>query len=460
MTRADYAPTDEPVVHGGLIESVEPDSPAEAAGLLAGETVLTVDGVRLSDVLDWQWHTDSDEIRLTVASRDDERREVSVSRGHGTPWGIEFHDALFDGVRTCRNNCTFCFVTQLPSGMRPALYLRDDDYRLSFLQGNFVTLTNLTDEDVDRIAEQHLSPLYVSVHAVTPGVRAELICAREHDRALERIDELLEAGVDIHVQIVLVPGVNDGEELDRTLTWLAEREGIVSVGIVPLGYTRYQEKYFSSYEDQLAAATVIQQVQRWQFESRERDGVTWVHLADEFYLNARAPFPTAEWYDGYPQYENGIGMVRSFADEVAEARERFAQTVNSLPADCEQVTLVTGMMAATTIAGALNALDAVGRVRLLAVPNLFFGGNVSVTGLLTGRDLADAMCADRQRFAAPTAYVLADAVFNADGLTLDGLTADEIAIQSGCDVRVVSCDAAGLLKGLDDGVCSPPAQDF
>lgn len=460
MTRADYAPSDEPVVRGGLIASVEPGSPGEAAGLLAGETVLAVEGARLSDVLDWQWHTDSDEITLTVTSQDDEPREVTISREHGTPWGIEFQDALFDGVRTCVNNCAFCFMTQLPSGMRPALYLRDDDYRLSFLQGNFVTLTNLTDLDVARIAEQHLSPLYVSVHAVTPAVRAELICTREQDRALERTDELLEAGVDIHVQIVLVPGVNDGEELDRTLTWLAEREGILSVGIVPLGYTRYQERYFSSYEDQIAAATVIQQVQRWQFESRERDGVTWVHLADEFYLNARAPFPTAEWYDDYPQYENGIGMVRSFADEVAEARERFARVVTSLPAECEQVTLVTGMMAATTIAGALNALDAVGRVRLLAVPNLFFGGNVSVTGLLTGRDLADAMRADRERFAAPTVYVLADVVFNDDGLTLDGLTVDDITTESGCDVRVVSCDAAGLLEGLEDGACNPPAQDF
>ncbi|PKQ16017.1 MAG: hypothetical protein CVT67_06850 [Actinobacteria bacterium HGW-Actinobacteria-7] len=456
MTRAQYAPTDLPGRRGGVIAHVEPGSAAESAGIGSGEILVAVEGVSLSDVLDWQWHSDADEIDVTVASPGGQTREVSLQREPGRPWGIEFEDALFDDVRTCRNNCVFCFMSQLPSGMRPALYLRDDDYRLSFLQGNFITLTNLTDEDVQRIGEQHLSPLYVSLHAVTPEVRADLVCARE-DRAIERFDELLEIGIDLHVQIVLVPGVNDEDELDRTLTWLAEREGVVSVGIVPLGYTRYQERFFSGYEDQITAATVIQQVQRWQFESRERDGVTWVHLADEFYLNARAPFPTAEWYDEYPQYENGIGMVRSFADEVGEQLTELKAAVARLPEEAEEITLVTGMMAATTLAGALNALNAVGRVRLLAVPNRYFGGNVSVTGLLTGHDLADAIRTDSANLGTPTTYLLPDVVFNDDDLTLDNHTLEEIIAESGCDVRVVSCDAAGLLFGLQDGTSNPPA---
>lgn len=456
MQRANYAPTEPTSAHGGVISVVLDDSPASRAGLMIGDVLTAVEGSPISDVLDWQWHSDGNTLAIELTTADGSNRQVEMVRQPGEPWGIEFAEALFDGVRICRNSCAFCFMTQLPSGMRRALYLRDDDFRLSFLQGNFITLTNLTDYDVARIAEQHLSPLYASIHAVTPSVRNELICARE-DRALERFDELLDAGIDLHVQIVLVPGVNDGEELDKTLTWLAEREGVVSVGIVPLGFTRYQEKYFSSYEDQISAASVIQQVQRWQFESRERDGVTWVHLADEFYLNARAPFPTVEWYDDYPQYENGIGMVRSFADEVGGMREEFERAIASLPEECEQVTLVTGMMAATTVAGALNALKAAGRVRLLAVPNRFFGGNVSVTGLLTGADLIDAMRADRERFGAPTAYVVPDVIFNADGITLDDLTAEEIADQSGCDVRVVSCGAAGLLEGLESGACSSPA---
>jgi len=325
------------------------------------------------------------------------------------------------------------------------------------MQGNFVTLTNLSDDDVSRIGSQHLSPLYVSVHAVDARIRAELVCARD-DRALERIDELLDAGVDMHVQIVLVPGVNDGEQLDRTLTWLAQREGVLSVGVVPLGYTRHQTRFSQSYGDQIAAATVIQQVQRWQFESRERDGVTWVHLADEFYLNARAPFPTTEWYDDYPQFENGIGLVRSFADDLAGLRDELSSAVAALPAEAESVTLVTGMMGATTLAGALNACEAAGRIRLLVVPNRFFGGNVSVTGLLVGRDVADAVASDLARIDRPTAYLIPEIVFNADGVMLDDMSLEELAAGSGGDLRVVSCDAAGLLEGLKDVAQNPPAQ--
>lgn len=453
--RADYGATRSPGIDGGLVAAVQQGSPAARWGIDAGDAIVAVDGQPVSDVLDWQWKTDGDHIEVTVV-RGDTETSVRVEREPDEPWGIDFAESLFDGIRRCINRCEFCFMTQLPSGMRKALYVRDDDYRLSFLQGNFVTLTNLTDADVERISEQHLSPLYVSVHAVSTDVRERLVCAKE-DRALERIDQLLDAGIDLHTQIVLVPGVNDGEELTSTLTWLAQREGIESVGIVPVGFTRHQSAITTSYNDQIAAAMVIQQVQGWQFESRERDGRTWVHLADEFYLNARAPFPTAEWYDEFPQYENGIGIVRSFVDEATASREQLVGAVGALPADAESVTLVTGIMGATTLAGALNACDAAGRVRLLAVPNRFFGGNVTVTGLLTGIDLAEAMVSDRERLERPTAYVMPDVVFNADGLTLDDWDLDRIRAASGCDVRVVSSDAAGLLAGLKDVADNPPA---
>lgn len=444
-------------LRGGTVASVDPGSPAERAGMRPGDRVLAVDGASVDDVLEWQWLTDGDAAEVTIASEDGARRVATLGREPHEPWGVSFSETLFDGVRTCANGCSFCFVMQLPAGMRPALYVRDDDFRLSFLHGNFITATNLTDDDVERIASQHLSPLHVSVHAVDPEVRRTLVCARD-DRALERVDQLLDAGIDLHVQIVLVPGVNDGEQLDRTLTWLAEREGIVSVGIVPVGYTRHQTRITASFNEPLAAATVISQVQRWQFESRDRDGVSWVHLADEFYLNARAPFPTAEWYDGFPQYENGIGMVRGFVDEVTERRETLSAAVAALPAEAEALTVVTGVMAATTVAGALNALEAAGRVRLLAVPNRFFGGNVAVTGLLIGADLADAIRADAAHLGHSTAYVLPDVIFNADGVTLDDLTLDDLRERSGTDVRVVSCDAAGLLDGLEGAASHPLGQ--
>lgn len=440
---------------GGVVAFVEPESPAARAGIAEGDRVVSVDGHTLADVIDWRWYADGASHEVVIAASSAEPRLIALCRAAGEAWGLEFEETLFDGVRRCHNACVFCFMTQLPPGMRPALYLRDDDFRLSFLQGNFVTLTNLEDSDVSRITEQHLSPLNVSVHAVTPAVRAKLVCARD-DRALVRFDELLESGIDLNVQVVLVPGVNDGEELERTLTWLAEREGVMSVGIVPLGYTRHQERFTCSYEDPLAAATVIQRVQKWQFASRERDAVTWVHLADEFYLNAHAPFPTTEWYDGYVQYENGIGMVRAFGDEAAFLREDLTKAVHDVPAESESATVVTGIMAATTLAGALNAFEAAGRVRLLAVPNRFFGGNVSVTGLLTGEDLATAIAHDRASLCAPSAYLVPDVVFNADRVTLDGLDATELSRRSGADVRVVSCDAVGLLAGLIDVARRPP----
>lgn len=450
---ADYAPSLQPTGAGGLIVEIEP-GPAERAGLRAGDIVTAVDGRAVADILDWQWATDGDVVELAVRHADDSEATVALQRKRGERWGIDFADALFDGVRTCRNNCAFCFMTQLPKGLRKALYLRDDDFRLSFLQGNFITLTNLADTDIERIAEQHLSPLYVSLHAVSPAVRRELVCARE-DRALERFDQLLESGIDLHVQIVLVPGVNDGAELDRTLTWLAEREGVASVGVVPLGFTAHQDRFKASYNDPIEAAKVIQQVQRWQFESRARDGVTWVHLADEFYLNARAPFPETSWYDGYPQYENGIGMVRSFADEAAVLHEDLFKATAQLP-ECESVTVVTGLLGATTIAGALNACEAAGRVRLLAIPNRFFGGNVTVTGLLTGEDLATAIRRDAEaRGAEEGLYLLPDVVFNADGVTLDDLTLDDLRGRTVADIRLVSSDAAGLLNGLKDAAEHP-----
>jgi putative radical SAM enzyme (TIGR03279 family) len=425
-----------------VIAQVAEKSPFDRAGIVPGDVVLEANGRPVSDVIDWQWISDGSRVEVSLSDAQGARREVSVDRGPGEGWGVGFASSLFDGVRTCRNDCAFCFMAQLPPGLRDTLYLRDDDFRLSFLDGNFITLTNLSDADVDRIIEQRLSPLYVSLHSTDAEVRASLVCSAQ-DRALEFFDRLVKGGIDLHVQIVLVPGVNDAERLEETLGWLAEREGVESVGIVPLGYTRYQSAFTRSYEDPAASAQVISQVQRWQFAVRERDSRTWVYLADEFYLNARAPFPTAEWYDSFPQYENGIGLVRAFADEAADLREQLAEAVRALP-DCDAATLVTSMMAATTIAGALGACEAAGKVRLLVVPNRFFGGNVSVTGLVTGRDVADAISQDGNG----GVYILPDVMFNSDGLTLDDMTFDEVAERAGQCVRLVSSDAPGLLAGL------------
>ena len=447
--RASYGGSAPVPAGGGAVATVDAGSVAARAGILPGDVIVSVDAEPLRDILDWQWRTDGDTVEITVRHAETLRKET-LRRGHSESWGIAFAEAVFDGVRTCRNRCAFCFMTQLPKGLRRALYLRDDDYRLSFLQGNFVTLTNLSDADVARIEEQQLSPLYVSLHAVDPTVRAELVCARQ-DRALERFDELLGAGIDLHVQIVLVPGINDGVVLDESLSWLAEREGVASVGIVPLGFTAHQERFAASYGDPVAAGAVIDQIEPWQVAFRERDATTWVYLADEFYLNARRDLPPARFYDGYPQYENGIGLLRSFLDEIAELREDLVRAAARLPEDVS-VVLVTGELFAPVLDRQLGRVRTGASLSVLPVANRFFGGNVSVAGLLTASDLVPAIAS-----APADAVVLVPSIVaNIDGLLLDNVPVAELGTRSGRDVRLLSCNAGGLLEAFSELVSNPP----
>jgi len=385
---------------------------------------------------------------LTLIGKDRSSRQVRLSRQPGTGWGIGFSSAIFDRVRTCQNDCMFCFISQLPAGLRDSLYVRDDDYRLSFLHGNFVTLTNVSDFDVERIIEQQLSPLYVSLHSADAAVREKIVRA-PCDRALERIEELLIAGIEMHIQIVLIPGENDAEHLDHTLDWLERLQGVISVGIVPLGYTAHQNRFSRSFEGGLDAVRVIEQVTPRQHARRMRDGFTWVHLADEFYLNASAPLPKLHWYDDFPQYENGIGITRAFVDDLEASYGKLAESLTRLP-EGKSITIVTGEMAAGILAGALQAAGARRNARVLGVANRSFGGNVKVTGLLTGRDIAEAIATDDP--GTESIYIVPKIIFNADGVTLDGFTANDFESVSGKKVVFVPPDPPGLLEGLTIGV--------
>jgi putative radical SAM enzyme (TIGR03279 family) len=424
---------------GGLVSHVVVGSPADSAGVREGDTVITAEGRVVHDILDWRWHSAEEEVHVTIGSPDGSMREIELSRESGEPWGLDFRDILFDGVRTCDNSCAFCFMTQLPRGMRPSLYVRDDDYRLSFLQGNFVTLTNLDDADVERILEQGLSPLHVSLHAVDADVRSRLICAR-NDRGLERLDQLLEGGIDVHIQIVAVPGVNDGDVLERSLRWLAEREGVESVGIVPLGYTGHQTRFDTSYQDVLKAAGLLDEIAPWHNAFRDRDGIGRVYAADEFYLNANRPVPEWDHYDDFPQFENGIGMVRSFVDEFTA----HIDDVGEWTASDEKLVFVTGTLFAPVLESALGNTEHGVVTRVLPVQNRFFAGSVSVTGLLTGKDIVMAL----EDSDPGDIHVLPDLIFNADGVTLDNMSATDIADEANAHVRVVSCYAAGAAEAL------------
>lgn len=415
---------------GGVVASVDAGA-AREAGLLPGDRVLAVDGAAIADVIDWWWATDEPVFTLTV-ERAGAPLTLEVTRRPGEPLGVTFTETLFTPIRECDNACAFCFVSQLPKGLRPALYVRDDDFRLSFLSGNFVTLTNATDADVRRILSQHLSPLHVSVHAVDPAVRARLICPTVEDRALEVLDTLLGGGIEVHVQIVLVPDVNDGPVLEETLTYLADRPGVLSVGCVPMGLTGHQSRFSASYDASMASG-VLSAVHRWQDRMRAEKGTGWVYAADEFYLLSGTEVPPPDAYDDFPQFENGIGMVSAFVDE-------FEPPSGSIRPG---VTAVTGELFAPVLR---RALDAAGcePVRVLPVPNVLFGGNVSVTGLLSGRDIARAVAED----GATGTYLVPDVVVNSDGLLLDDMPAGALSGAAGADVRIIGSDAPSLAAAL------------
>lgn len=437
--RADYAPTCAPGGRGGSVASVETNSPAERGGVVVGDVVLTADGVELLDVIDWHWFADEDTVELEVVSQDGTVRDVLLERESGESWGIGFSSALFDDVHVCKNACTFCFMSMLPKGMRSPLYLRDDDYRLSFLQGNFVTLTNLAAADVARIIEQHLAPLHVSVHAWNDDVRRSLI-GRNHARGKAALVTLLEAGIDVHAQVVLVPDANDGAVLLDTLEALLAYDGVRSVGVVPLGFTKFQTRYEKSFDAAQDAARVIDDVEEW-LAGRPSSDAPRVQLADEFYLSAGRALPSAESYGGFPQYEDGIGMVRSFIDDAYAGSDDLRSAVAALSSSARAV-FVTGRYFAPVLDRVLG--DVADSVGVLAVDNRYFGGNVGVAGLLTAEDvLREVAEAD------PRATVfLPSVMLNADGLTLDGWDLARMRAESGRDLRVVSCSFDGVLSAL------------
>lgn len=434
------------------VAAIARGSDAERAGLAPGDVVLAVDGEPVRDIIDWQWLTEEDCFTVTV-ERCDAVRSVEVVRSRSAPVGATFDDVLFDGVRECVNACAFCFVSQLPPGLRPQLSVRDDDYRLSFLLGNFVTLTNLDDADMRRIVSQRLSPLHVSVHATDPEVRRRLVCCTTEDTTLERLEALLAAGIEAHIQIVGVPGVNDGPVLDDTLAWLAAHDGVLSVGVVPLGLTAHQKRHDRPFLPAESAA-LLDGVDRWQAGMSPRVGCGWVYAADEFYLSAGRPLPPATEYDGYPQYENGIGMVRAFLDELqASAEDRKGALRGALAdggsrvvegVDSRPFAAVTGTLFAPVLTEALRAAGLDVRVRVLGVENRLFGGNVGVAGLLGGNDVALAIAADGRR----ATYLVPDVVVNSDGLLLDDVPADELSARSRADVRVIASNAASLVDAV------------
>ena len=418
--RADYASTKEQVI-GAWVAKVEDESPAWEAGIEPGMRIVSVNGKAPRDIIDWRWEADGGWCELEVFDpTDNTTASCELYREPGEDWGIEFTDVLFDGIQTCVNGCVFCFMAMLPKEARASLTLRDDDYRLSFLQGNFVTLTNVGDADVDRIISHGLSPMNVSIHAITPEVRRKMI-GPHAARGVEVLERLCAAGIEVHAQIVLCPGLNDGQELHATLDWVENHPQVTSLAIVPMGYTKHSKRFDRSFSDDIEASrAVVRLIEPYQERARKTLGITRFQLSDEFYVDADLEVPPAETYDGYPQFYDGIGMLRSFLDEsalvVTERADECVLVQKALADRNLNVLLVCGEAAEKTICVFAVSASPEGRIRVQAIRNDYFGGDVNVTGLIVSQDLLAQLDQDLSN----TVVILPEVMFNFDQLTLDG----------------------------------------
>jgi putative radical SAM enzyme (TIGR03279 family) len=432
----------------------------------AGDEVVAVNGDDLRDVISYQLHVDGARVELDLR-RGGLERTVVVEKADGAPLGAELASAVFDRVQTCDNHCPFCFIYQLPPGMRRSLYLKDDDYRLSFLYGNFTTLTRFTEADLERVVTERLSPLYVSIHATDPDVRTRLLRNRRGATSLRWLELLLDAGIEVHGQVVVCPGINDGAVLDDTMFGVLDRFlTLATLGVVPLGVSAH------SHEDEMRphttaeARAVVDLIERWQDKFEGALGRRLVYASDEYYLLAGRPFPSLDAYDGCPQHENGIGMARTFETEVRAALEGidapttgtrtgfFAWVDGAPPAGYRAPrqrssqpstfnvgprpnAILTGEFGAQVLAPLVDALP--GAPRIIAVPNHFFGGNIGVTGLLTGADLARVLEGEPEDHR----YLLPDVTLSS-GRFLDGTTVAELPRR----VEVIETTGAALVEAL------------
>ena len=359
----------------GVISAVAPGSLADELGLEAGDELLAVNGHPVRDVIDVRYYASEPVVRLRVLHAG-EPQSFEAERRYSQPLGLTFADPIFNRVRRCNNRCEFCFVAQMPKGLRSSLYVRDDDYRSSFLFGSYVTLTNLTKTDWERIEQQHLSPLYISVHATEPDLRRRFLSNPDAPDVLAQLRRLAAMDVVMHTQIVARPGVNDGPHLDRSIADLAELYPAVrSVSVVPVGLTR-QHRFSCRLHTDPEMREAVEQVTAWQARLRDRLGVAFVYLSDEWYLRLGEGVPPMPHYDGLDLTENGVGLVRRF---LGERREGLMSWLSDLDAP----TLVTG----TIFAPVLRAAVAGSTADVVAVVNRFFGGSVTVAGLLTAEDV-------------------------------------------------------------------------
>lgn len=405
-----------------IVSRIKEDSIATELGIEIGDEILSINGEEIEDIFDYQFLCENEYIEVLLKKPDGEEWFLEIDKDEDEDLGVVFENGLMDEYRSCSNKCIFCFIDQMPKGMRETLYFKDDDARLSFLQGNYVTLTNLSDNDIDRIIRYNLSPINISFHTTNPELRCKMLNNRFAGEALKKAKKLADAGLTLNGQIVLCKNINDGEELERTLKDLyGLAPQLQSLSIVPVGLTKFRDGLFPLETfDSNDAAKLIKSIKKWQDKAYKEYGIHWVHLSDEWYINADVELPKEEDYDGYLQIANGVGTIRSMYNEVMEELNAISDE-NPLS---ETLSMITGTLAYPYVKRMCEEIEQrfpQKKINVYAINNYFFGETITVTGLLTGGDITNQL-KDKElgnRLLIPENVLKADEDIFLDDMTLD-----------------------------------------
>ncbi len=418
------------------VSYVSPDSLADIAGIKNGDVILSINDIEINDYLDYMYASCNEEVTIKLSDR-----TVSIDNFDFEPLGINFDTLLIDEPKSCRNKCVFCFIDQLPKGMRETCYFKDDDYRLSFLQGNYVSMTNMTDDDVDRILRYNIPRINISVHTTNPSLRCKMLSNKNAGKVLDYLKRFADGGLNINAQIVLCPGYNDGDELDRSISDIAALgDSVESVSIVPVGLTDHRDGHAPLKGfDATSSASVISQVEKWQKKFKSERGTNLVYLGDEFYLMADKPFPDFDEYDGFPQIENGVGLCASLIYEFNDAL-----SLESLITPKHQKTIVTGYSAYPVIKKLAEKLDG-NLIDVIPIKNNFFGEKITVSGLLTGSDIIAQL---RGRDLGEELLLPSSLLRHDENILLDNITILDIERELDIKITTVANDGYELLDAL------------
>ncbi len=428
---------------GHIIKHTSENGIAREMGIEAGDRLLQINGEEITDIFDYQYLVQDEYIEALVEKADGEQWLLEIDKEYGEDLGVEFENGLMDEYRSCHNKCIFCFIDQMPQGMRKTLYFKDDDSRLSFLQGNYVTLTNMSDHDIDRIIKYHLSPINISFQTTNPELRCRMLNNRFAGEALKKADRFYEAGITMNGQIVLCKGVNDKEELERTISDLAGYLPVLeSVSVVPVGLSRYREGLYPlepfTKED---AREVLKTVHRWQEKLYPLHGLHFIHASDEWYILAEEELPKEDRYDGYLQLENGVGMLRLLQDEFGEAMEEAKRNKERILTCTRTLSLITGKLAYPYILSMaeqmMEAFDFL-QIRVFGITNEFFGERITVSGLLTGQDIKKQL---RGKDLGECILLPENVLRSGENIFLDDMTVEEL--EKALQVRVDIVKSSG-----------------